>query len=134
MDKVSAFKKLPDLTIKILSLQAGGGCPTGQGSCKYNVELKVTNLSNEPVNTPFNIKTNSHNGLLTTQTIPFIPGSPSQTLTAVWVRVTVVLTLIAKLTQMKLIIKILCIATEYINYFFLNSLFHCCFLIYLLLV
>lgn len=83
MDKVSAFKKLPDLTIKILSLQAGGGCPTGQGSCKYNVELKVTNLSNEPVNMPSNIKTNSHNGLLTTQTIPFIPGSPSQTLTAV---------------------------------------------------
>ena len=78
----SAFKKLPDLTIEILSLQ-GVGCPTGQGSCKHIVELKVTNLSNEPVNTPFNITTNSDNGLLTTQTIPFIPGSTSQTLTAV---------------------------------------------------
>jgi hypothetical protein len=79
---ISAFKKLPDLTIKILSLQSGG-CPTGQGSCTFNVELEVTNLSNEPVNMPFNIKTNSHNGLLTTQTIPSIPGSTSQTLTAV---------------------------------------------------
>jgi hypothetical protein len=79
---ISAFNKLPDLTIKILSLPVGS-CPTGQGSCIYNIPLRVTNLSNEPVNTPFNITTESDNGLLTTQTIPSIPGSTSQTLTAV---------------------------------------------------
>jgi CARDB protein len=76
-----ASDKLPDLTIKILTLQ--GNCPTGQGSCIHTVEMKVTNLSTEAVNTPFNIKTNSDNGLSTIQTIPSIPGSTSQTVTAV---------------------------------------------------
>jgi CARDB len=77
----STSDKLPDLTIKILTLQ--GNCPTGQGSCIHPVEMKVTNLSTEAVNTPFNIKTNSDNGLSTIQTISSISGSTSQTVTAV---------------------------------------------------
>lgn len=72
--------KLPDLTIKIVNFKPS--CQTSQG-CFVIVELKVTNLSGVPVNTPFNIKTNSDNGLSAIQTIPFISGSTSQTVTAV---------------------------------------------------
>jgi hypothetical protein len=77
---ISTTNELPDLTIKLNSLQVN--CPAGGGSCIHTIDMKITNLSNVPVNTPFNVKVNSDNGLSTIQTMPSILGSTTQTLTA----------------------------------------------------
>ncbi len=47
---ISTTNELPDLTIKLNSLQVN--CPAGGGSCIHTIDMKITNLSNVPVNTP----------------------------------------------------------------------------------
>ena len=66
--------KLPDLTIKILGFE--NNC--AQNGCTVDVDMKVSNLSTEPVTSPFNVKTTSSNGLSSIQTIPSISGGASQ--------------------------------------------------------
>jgi uncharacterized membrane protein len=65
--------KLPDLTVD-LPVRTDVVCPTGQGSCIHNVQLEVTNLSDIPINTPFQVDVSTDNGLLQTEIIPSIAG------------------------------------------------------------
>ncbi|HZD35839.1 MAG TPA: CARDB domain-containing protein, partial [Nitrososphaeraceae archaeon] len=65
--------QLPDLTVD-LPVRTGVVCPTGQGSCIHNVQLEVTNLSDIPINTPFQVDVSTDNGLFHTEIIPSIAG------------------------------------------------------------
>lgn len=65
--------KLPDLTVD-LPVRTEVDCPTGQGSCIHSVQLEVTNLSDIPINTPFQVDVSTDNGLFETEIIPSIAG------------------------------------------------------------